>query len=61
VNVAEYVGNAIATVIGTYIIHILIGTFRKSDSGFCEYGWLLMGAHIAGIIVYLKYGLSRKD
>jgi len=61
VDAAEFVGNAIVIVIGAYIVYLLIDTFCKSESGFCEYGWLLMGAYIAGVIVYLKYGLFGKD
>lgn len=61
VSVAEYIGNSIAIVIGAYIIYVMIDAFCKTESGFCEYGWLIMGAYIAGVIVYLKYALGGRQ
>lgn len=60
-DIAEWIGGAIAIVIGAYIVYVIIQTFCETNPGFCEYGWLLMGAYIAGAVLFLKYGLGRKN
>ena len=55
---AEYVKNAITLVVGAIVLYVMIRSFCESHAGFCEYGWLLMGAYVFGVILYLKYGLD---
>ena len=56
----DWVRDAILIVIGAFIVYVLIQAFSETYPGFGEYGWLLMAAYVAGAVLYLKYGLSRK-
>lgn len=59
-DAVDWVRDGILIVIGAFIVYVLIQTFNETYLGFGEYGWVLMGAYIAGAVLYLKYGLSRK-
>jgi len=58
-DVVEWVKSAIVIVIGAYIIYALIQSLTETYPEFGQYGWGLLGAYVAGAILFLKYGLSK--
>ena len=59
-DAVDWVRDAIVIVIGAVIVFVLIQTYSGIYPEFGQYGWVLMGAYIAGAVLFLKYGLSRK-
>lgn len=59
-DAVDWVRDAFVIVVGAVVVYVLIQAFSETYPGFGEYGWLLMGAYIAGAVLFLKYGLSGK-
>ncbi|MEM2129052.1 MAG: hypothetical protein QXZ70_00485 [Candidatus Bathyarchaeia archaeon] len=58
-DVVEWVESAIVIVIGAYILYVLIQSFTETYPAFGQYGWGLLGAYVAGAVLFLKYSLSK--
>lgn len=58
-NVGEFVANAFALAAGAIVIYAVIQNFCESYAGFCQYGWAIMAAYVAGAAFYLRYALRR--
>jgi hypothetical protein len=57
------IGETFATVIGlllmAYVGFVVITQLIQQTPGFGYYGWAIFGALIAGIIIFLKFGLFK--
>lgn len=58
-DAVEWVKSAIIIVIGAYIMYVMIQSFTETYPAFGEFGWGLLGAYIAGAVLFLKYGFGK--
>lgn len=59
-DIAEIFKIVIGTIITVYIAFVLISSFSESSPEFAQYGWLIFGALIIGVIIFFKYTLFNK-
>mgnify|MGYP001118069245 CR=1 FL=1 len=56
----DWVRSAVIITVGAFILYVLIQSFCGVYSGFSNYGWPIITAYIFGVVLFLKYGLSKK-
>ncbi|RLG24383.1 hypothetical protein DRN76_04080 [Methanosarcinales archaeon] len=58
------IGELFATVVGSiitiYVAFIVIQQLVQITPEFAQYGWLIFGALIVGIVAFFKYGLFSR-
>lgn len=59
-NMAQWVRDAIVLAVGAFILWTMTDSFVNVHPGYGYYGWTIMGAYVAGVVIYLRNGLKRR-
>ena len=55
----ELFKTVITTIVVVYVAFILIQSLSQDTPGFSQYGWVVFGALVAGVVFFFKYILFR--
>lgn len=56
-DIGEIFGTVIGAILMVYVAFVIITQLSQSTPEFAQYGWLMFGALIVGVVAFFKYGL----